>query len=180
MAGAFAGPATFHLGAAAVVLLAQLAQSGADAWVVERGRVGPVVLGASAHDVYQQFRDRVKLVDLRLEGMLSPALELKRFSQHAAPSVIAELAVLRNQLVIYRIQVADATIRTSTGIGIGSTFAELRAVHAVDHIVAGQQGSLTVCHGPLALGLVPCLVPCALSPEPCAVGHEPSAISREP
>jgi hypothetical protein len=116
-----------------------LGQTGSDQWLVERGRVGPVSIGASAHTVYEQFRDdRVKLVDLRYEGMLSPALELKRFGQTAAPSLIAELAVMRNQLVVYRIQVVDAAIRTKEGIGIGSTFADLRSRYQVDSVGSGE------------------------------------------
>ena len=59
--------------------------------VVERGRAGSVAIGATADSVYSEFRERAKLVDLRLEGHLSPALELKRFGAQLVPSIIAEI-----------------------------------------------------------------------------------------
>jgi hypothetical protein len=58
---------------------------------IERGRAGNVVIGADADDVSGKFGERVRLVDLKLEGMLSPALEIKQAGS-AKPSIIAEIA----------------------------------------------------------------------------------------
>ncbi len=124
--------------AAFAIAVIQATQSNPDVWLVERGRVGPIALGASAHAVYEQFRTRVKLVDLQLEGMLSPALEVRRFGQQTTPSLIAELGAVGNDLVVTRIQVVDPALRTKDGIGIGSTFAELRAKYTVDWIGSGE------------------------------------------
>ena len=67
--------------------------------IVERSRVGPIALGATADSIYQEFGDRARLVDLKLEGMLSPALELKLFGAQVVPSVIAEIGPVNNRLV---------------------------------------------------------------------------------
>ncbi|HXG54891.1 MAG TPA: hypothetical protein VNJ03_05880, partial [Vicinamibacterales bacterium] len=44
--------------------------------VIRKHGVGQVSLGASAQSVYEAFRGKNRLVDLALEGHLSPALEL--------------------------------------------------------------------------------------------------------
>ena len=106
--------------------------------VVERSRVGPVSIGATAAAVYRDFRDRARLVDLKLEGMLSPALELKLYGAQPIPSLIAEISALDNQLVVTRIVVVDPTLRTREGIGIGSTFGELRSKYTVDGVGSGE------------------------------------------
>jgi hypothetical protein len=106
--------------------------------VVERARVGPVSIGAAAEAVYSEFRDRARLVDLKLEGHLSPALELKLFGAQLSGSLIAEIAAAGNQLVVSRINVLDPTLRTREGIGIGSTYGELRAKYTVDWIGSGE------------------------------------------
>ena len=59
--------------------------------VVERGRVGTVSIGAAAESVYSEFGDRAKLIDLKLEGHLTPALEIKRFGSQLVASMIAEI-----------------------------------------------------------------------------------------
>ena len=73
--------------------------------IVERSRVGPVVLGATAESIYQEFGDRARLIDLKLEGMLSPALELKLFGAQLVASLIAEIGPVNNRLVVTRIRV---------------------------------------------------------------------------
>jgi len=106
--------------------------------VVERGRAGPVAIGASAESVYDRFRERAKLVDLKLEGMLSPALELRLFG--AQTTMIAEIGAANNRLVITRISVVDPSVRTKDGIGVGSTYDELRARYRVDWVGSGEGG----------------------------------------
>ena len=106
--------------------------------VVERSRVGTVSIGATAEAVYREFRDRARLVDLKLEGMLSPALELKLFGAQVSASLIAELGAANNELVVTRINVVDPTLRTRDGIGVGSTYGELRSKYAVDWVGTGE------------------------------------------
>ena len=106
---------------------------------IERGRVGDVVIGADADDVYSKFGERVRLVDLKLEGMLSPALEITQASS-AKPSIIAEIEPVQNRLVVTRIQVLDPALRTTAGIGVGSTYGELRSRYRVDRVEMGETG----------------------------------------
>jgi hypothetical protein len=70
--------------------------------VVERSRVGPVSIGAAAESIYREFGDRARLIDLKLEGMLSPALELKLFGSQPVASLIAEIGPADNRLVVTR------------------------------------------------------------------------------
>ena len=106
--------------------------------VVERSRVGTVSIGATAESVYREFDDRARLVDLRLEGMLSPALELKLFDAQPVASLIAEIGASGNRLVVTRIVVVDPTLRTREGIGVGSTYGELRSKYTVDWVGSGE------------------------------------------
>ncbi len=106
--------------------------------VVERSRVGPVVLGATADSICQEFGDKARLIDLKLEGMLSPALELKLFDAQVVASVIAEIGPVNNRLVVTRIRVVDPSLRTKDGIGVGSTYMELRSRYAIDWVSSGE------------------------------------------
>ena len=112
--------------------------SGQDLPVVERGRVGPVAISAAAETVYREFRDRARLIDLELEGHLSPALEIRWFGSQPGASLIAEILPSNNELVVSRIRVLDSRLRTKEGIGIGSTYGELRSRYSVDWVASGE------------------------------------------
>ena len=116
------------------VLLAPVQQP----MVVERARVGPISIGATAQAVYDKFGDRVRLIDLKLEGMFSPALEVRLFGSQLVPSVVAELGAVNSQLVVTRIHVVDPSLRTKDGLGVGSTYEELRSRHAVTWVASGE------------------------------------------
>lgn len=121
-----------------IVLVLQQLASDRPGIVVERSRVGTVSIGAPADAVYREFRDRARLVDLRLEGMLSPALELRLYGAQLSASLIAEIGAASNQLVVTRIHVIDPSLRTRNGIGVGSTYGELRSTYTVDWVGSGE------------------------------------------
>jgi len=106
--------------------------------VVERSRVGTVSIGATAESIYREFGDRAKLVDLKLEGHLSPALEIKLFGAQLVASMIAEIGPADSTLVVTRIHVVDPSLRTKDGIGVGSTYEELRSRYSIDRVGSGE------------------------------------------
>ena len=106
--------------------------------VVERGQVGAVAIGSVAETIYNHFGDRTRLVDLKLEGQLSPALEIKLFGSQAAVSLLAEIWPSDNKLVVTRIRVLDPRLRTKEGIGVGSTYGELRSRYSIAWVGPGE------------------------------------------
>lgn len=108
---------------------------------VGRGRVGEIKVGMSPNDIYEVFGKKyTRLVDLQLEGMNSPAIELfKTELQLGNPDIIFEL----DQNKVYRIQVNSPQYRTDKGIGVGSTFGDLRQVYGINNptqIIWGEEG----------------------------------------
>jgi hypothetical protein len=102
------------------------------------GRVGALKIGMTADEVLGLFgQERVKRVDLRLEGGFSPALEIRLGSPSAPrPSLTAELLPPPANTV-FRVNVFDRRFKTAHGLGVGSTFAEIRAHHEM-RLVSGE------------------------------------------
>jgi hypothetical protein len=121
-----------------MVIALQLAPTPPETIVVERGRVGPISIGATAESVYDKFGSRARLVDLKREGMLSPALEVKLFGSQLVASIIAEIGPANNRLVVTRIHVVDPGLRTKEGLGVGSTYEDLRSRYSVDWVGSGE------------------------------------------
>jgi hypothetical protein len=106
-----------------------------NALIVERAHAGPVAIGAIAEDVYHQFG--AHLIDLKLEGFLTPALEITLFGSDAA-SMVAEIWPSGDKLVVTRIRVLDPRLRTKEGIGIGSTYGDLRSRYPIAWVASGE------------------------------------------
>jgi hypothetical protein len=105
--------------------------------MISRHQVGPVVLGTPAQIVYQRITDR-ELIDLGLEGHLSPALALTLPGLRQRGGVIAELVPRDSYLAVWRISVTDPTVRTAKGIGVGSTVDEVRAAYEINSVGYGE------------------------------------------
>jgi len=112
---AFSGLREVRLRAIAFAMVIVLQAPVQQPMVLERARVGPISIGATAQSVYDKFGDRVRLIDLKLEGMLSPALEVRLFGSQLVPSIVAEIGAVNSQLVVTRIHVVDPSLRTTSG-----------------------------------------------------------------
>jgi hypothetical protein len=106
--------------------------------VIRKHEVGPVSIGTSAQVVYSMFRGRSRLVDLAVEGHLTPALELSFPETELDGGVVAELVPKESDLVVWRIAVTNPNVRTEKGIGIGSSVGELRSHYTITAVGSGE------------------------------------------
>lgn len=109
-----------------------------DRVVIGQRQVGPVAIGASTQSIYKTFRGRCRLIDLALEGHLSPALELSFPETRIEGGVVAELVARDNDLVVWRIAVTNPNVRTEKGIGVGSTVGQLRSAYRLTSVGTGE------------------------------------------
>lgn len=111
------------------------------------GRAGALRLGMHADSVLAVYGPGiVREVDLQLEGMPTPALEIRLPEGPAdRPSLTAEFNPQTR--MVYRIRVRDPRFRTGEGIGPGSTLNDLRARHSVRDIVHGEGNTVAVVPG---------------------------------
>lgn len=88
--------------------------------VLTKSSVAGIGIGSSVEELYSVFgKENTTLKDLYLEGTFSPVIEVK------TPKMLCELECSD----IWRITLFDAVIRTEKGIGVGSTFAEVKAAY---------------------------------------------------
>ena len=114
--------------AISVVALVSTAQE--TSYLLAPGQAGDVRIGSSAQSVYGLFpREQRRLVDLELEGYLTPALAVTLPESETDGGIVAELWIRNGALLVYRIWVSDPVMKTAEGIGVGSTMAELRSTY---------------------------------------------------
>jgi hypothetical protein len=94
---------------------------------------GRIQLGTTVDELHEWYgQPDVRLVDLMLEGMFSPALKINLPSATVKPAIVAEIREFPcNDFSIWRIDVRDPRFRTSDGFGVGSTAGELKRAHAL-------------------------------------------------
>jgi hypothetical protein len=110
-------------------------------FTLARGQVGQLKLGMTVDDIIALIGNtRVKRVDLQLEGMPTPALEIRLDGLVAARrrSMTAEIFP-PSQNRIWRVTVFDRRFRTADGLGVGSTLGDIRAHHSVKMLL-GEGG----------------------------------------
>jgi hypothetical protein len=84
--------------------------------------LGRVKLGMRGEDIKKLYPAyEVKEVDLLLEGMAAPAIEV------LLNNAVVFVAELQDNGIVYRISTRDKRFKTPTGIGVGSTFGDTRS-----------------------------------------------------
>jgi hypothetical protein len=75
------------------------------------------------------------LTNLDLEGMFSPALEVR---SNGRVLLIGEIDKTGSGWIVFRITLKDRRFHTSKGIGVGSTFADLKRAYPGLKILIGE------------------------------------------
>ena len=103
-------------------------------FVLQPAKAGPVELGQTVDQLYARFgRDNIRLVDLFLEGMFSPALQIQVPGSETQPAIIARIREWPcAEFSVWGITVRDRRFRTSDGFGVGSTLGDLRKTYKAE------------------------------------------------
>ncbi|MCK4233308.1 hypothetical protein KAX75_02700 [candidate division WOR-3 bacterium] len=117
-------------------------------FLLSKNKAGRIEIGMTIDNLYSKYNKKLtKLVDLYLEGMFSPALEIylsKEEGEENKPSLVAEIGFnsqsSKNEFIVSRINVYDNAFKTEKGVGVGSTLGELRNAHQVNWIEFGESG----------------------------------------
>ena len=120
------------LGALAVVpAFAAPAVAQSDAFLLARGRAGPIRTGMFVDTVYRHVdRKAVSLIDLFGEGMFTPAIAVRLPGSVATPALIAPIREWPCfAFAVQGIDVRDPRFRTKEGIGVGSTVGDVRRAY---------------------------------------------------
>ncbi len=110
-------------------------------------RAGALRLGMPVDSVRAIYGpENVRKADLRLEGMPSPALEIRLpGGPPDVPSLTAELDP--ESRTVWRIRVHDPRFRDASGTGPGSSLGGLRAVYPALRIFHGEGNTVAVAPG---------------------------------
>ncbi len=121
------------LGLGAFLLLGGTPAAQSPPFRLDPGRAGTLEIGVPVDTVLRAFaRNRVRLVDLQLEGHFSPALEVDLGNSGPTPGLVAHISHFPcNEFAVSGISVYDPRFRTREGIGVGSTIGALRRAYDV-------------------------------------------------
>ena len=112
---------------------------GEPAWLLADGCAGSVCLQMEVDKLQRAVRPgQTRLVDLQLEGHFAPAIEVFLDSS-GTPGIVAEVfRDVSHGWHIRRLRVHDPRFRTASGVGVGSTFGDLRAAHELGWTGLGE------------------------------------------
>ena len=127
---------SFRSTAFALLLSASIAAGQYDSFQIRDTHVGRAHVGMTVEDFYSAFdRREVKLVDQDLEGVFSPALEV-RSNGHVL--LMGEVDKRDGACIIFRITVKDPRFHTTRGISVCSTYADLERAYPGLKILMGE------------------------------------------
>lgn len=111
----------------AVALLVEAGADDKELFLLENGRAGLFMVGMNGEvvgEVAQAYGDvELEEVDLMLEGMSAPAIEIT-FPQDTSEALVLELDI--EDATVYRINITSDRFMTNSGIGTASTFSDLQ------------------------------------------------------
>jgi hypothetical protein len=113
-----------------------------DLFLLGNGRAGLFQVGMSSEavaEIAQAYGDiELEEVDLMLEGMHAPAIEIT-FLQDTSESLVLELDI--EDATVYRINVYSDRFVTDRGTGPGSTFSDLQDNYRFEGVFWGETGN---------------------------------------
>lgn len=105
-----------------------MAQSGD--WLLSTGRAGRVQVGMPVEALYRAFgHNNIRPIAQFGEGQFSPALQVYETSDVGSPLLVARIREYCGDYRVTGIEVLSPQFRTSTGIGVGSTVADVRRAY---------------------------------------------------